>query len=96
MTDIAAEVRDILVLHLGTDETKITQNTRLVEDLGADSIDLFEVVMSCEEKFNIDIPNVAATEFVTVGDAVEYIKAKLYAPKAGSFIPSPPSREMPR
>jgi acyl carrier protein len=83
VTDIAAEVRDILVLHLSTDETKITQNTRLVEDLGADSLDLFEVVMSCEEKFNIDIPNNAAMEFVTVGDAVEYIKAKLYAPKVG-------------
>jgi acyl carrier protein len=87
VTDIAAEVRDIVVLHLGTDETKITQNARFVEDLGADSIDLFEVVMSCEEKFNIDIPNVAATEFVTVGDAVEYIKAKLYAPSGGLFHP---------
>jgi acyl carrier protein len=64
-------------------KTKITQNARLVEDLGADSLDLFEVVMSCEEKFNIDIPNVAAMGFVTVGDAVEYIKAKLYAPKVG-------------
>jgi acyl carrier protein len=83
VTDIAAEVRDILVLHLATDETKITQNARLVEDLGADSLDLFEVVVSCEEKFNIDIPNDAATKFVTVGDAVEYIRAKLYAPKVG-------------
>jgi acyl carrier protein len=83
VTDIAAEVRDILVLLLGTDETKITQSARLVEDLGTDSLDLFEVVVSCEEKFNIDIPNDAATKFVTVGDAVEYIKAKLYAPKVG-------------
>jgi len=83
VTDIAAEVRDILVLQLATDETKITQSARLVEDLGADSLDLFEVVMSCEEKFNIDIPNDAATKFVTVGDAVEYIKVKLYAPKVG-------------
>jgi acyl carrier protein len=83
VTDIAAEVRDILVLYFGTDETKISQNARLVEDLGADSLDLYEVVVSCEEKFNIDIPNDAAMEFVTVGDAVEYIKAKLYAPKVG-------------
>jgi acyl carrier protein len=83
VTDIAAEVRDILVLLLGTDEAKITQSARLVEDLGVDSLDLFEVVVSCEEKFNIDIPNDAATKFVTVGDAVEYIKAKLYAPKVG-------------
>jgi acyl carrier protein len=83
VTDIATEVRDILVLHLGTDETKITQNARLVEDLGADSLDLFEVVVACEEKFNIDIPNDAAMEFVTVRDAIEYIKVKLYAPKVG-------------
>ena len=81
MTDIAAEVRDILVLHLGTDETMITPSFRLVEDLGVDSVDLFEVVVACEEKFNIDIPNDAVMEFVTVGDAVEYIKAKLYGPK---------------
>jgi acyl carrier protein len=87
VTDIAAEVRDIFVLHLGTDETKITQNARLVEDLGADSLDLFEVVVACEEKFNINIPNDAATKFVTVGDAVEYIEAKLYAPKGGLFYP---------
>ena len=83
MTDIAAEVRDILVLHLGTDETMITPSVRLVEDLGVDSVDLFEVVVACEEKFNIDIPNDAVMEFVTVGDAVEYIKAKLYGPKVG-------------
>jgi acyl carrier protein len=83
VTDIAAEVRDILVLHLGTDETMITPSVRLVEDLGVDSVDLFEVVVACEEKFNIDIPNDAVMEFVTVGDAVEYIKAKLYGPKVG-------------
>ena len=83
MTDIAAEVRDILVLHLGTNETMITPSVRLVEDLGVDSVDLFEVVVACEEKFNIDIPNDAVMEFVTVGDAVEYIKAKLYGPKVG-------------
>ena len=83
MTDVAAEVRDILVLHLGTDETMITPSVRLVEDLGVDSVDLFEVVVACEEKFNIDIPNDAVMEFVTVGDAVEYIKAKLYGPKVG-------------
>jgi acyl carrier protein len=83
VTDIAAEVRDILVLHLGTDETMITPSVRLAGDLGVDSVDLFEVVVACEEKFNIDIPNDAVMEFVTVGDAVKYIKAKLYGPKVG-------------
>jgi hypothetical protein len=46
VTDIAAEVRDILVLHLGTNETMITPSVRLVEDLGVDSVDLFEVVVN--------------------------------------------------
>ena len=75
MTDIAKEVRDILVFHLGSEEAKLTDNARLIDDLGADSLDVVEVVMSCEEKFNIDIPNPVATKFVTVGDAVGFVRA---------------------
>ena len=75
MTDIAAEVRDILVFHLGSEEATLTDNAKLIEDLGADSLDVVEVVMSFEEKFNIDIPNDMATKFVTVGDAIAFIKA---------------------
>ena len=75
MTDIAAEVRDILVFHLGSEEAKLTDNAKLIEDLGADSLDVVEVVMSFEEKFGIEIPNHRATEFVTVGDAIAFIKA---------------------
>ncbi len=74
MTDIAAEVRDILVFHLGSEEAALTDNARLIEDLGADSLDVVEVVMSFEERFNIDIPNHLATEFVTVGAAVAFIR----------------------
>ena len=74
VTDIAAEVRDILVFHLGSEEAKLTDNAKLIEDLGADSLDVVEVVMSFEEKFNIDIPNHMATEFVTVGDAIAFIR----------------------
>jgi acyl carrier protein len=74
VTDIAAEVRDILVFHLGSEESKLTDNAKLIEDLGADSLDVVEVVMSFEEKFNIDIPNHMATEFVTVGDAIAFIR----------------------
>ena len=77
MTDIAAEVRDILVFHLGSEEATLTDNAKLIEDLGADSLDVVEVVMSFEEKFDIDIPNHVATEFVTVGDAVAFIRAHL-------------------
>ena len=77
MTDIAAEVRDILVFHLGSEEAKLTDNAKLIEDLGADSLDVVEVVMSFEEKFGIEIPNHRATEFVTVGDAIAFIKAHI-------------------
>jgi acyl carrier protein len=77
VTDIAAEVRDILVFHLGSEEAKLTDNAKLIDDLGADSLDVVEFVMSCEEKFNIDIPNHVATKLVTVGDAVAFIKAHL-------------------
>jgi acyl carrier protein len=77
VTDIAAEVRDILVFHLGSEESKLTDNAKLIEDLGADSLDVVEVVMSFEEKFNIDIPNHMATEFVTVGDAIAFIREQV-------------------
>ena len=75
VTDIAAEVRDILVFHLGSEEATLTDNAKLIEDLGADSLDVVEVVMSFEESFDIDIPNHRATELVTVGDAIAFIKA---------------------
>jgi acyl carrier protein len=76
MTDIAAEIRDILVFHLGVEEARLTDDARLAEDLGADSLDLVEVVMSCEEKFDIDIPNRVATGLATVGDAVRFVEAQ--------------------
>jgi acyl carrier protein len=79
VTDIAAEVRDIIVFHLGSDVTKITENARLAADLGADSLDIVEFVMSCEEKFDINIPNHVATKFVTVGDVIAFISAAMDA-----------------
>ena len=77
MTDIAAEVRDILVFHLGAEEVRLTDDARLAEDLGADRLDLVEIAMSCEERFDIDIPNHVATTLATVGDAVRFIQAKV-------------------
>jgi acyl carrier protein len=77
VTDIAAEVREILVFHLGSDRAKITSEARLADDLGADSLDVVEVVMSFEERFDIEIPNNVATRLVTVGDAVAFISAQL-------------------
>jgi acyl carrier protein len=77
MNDVAAEVRDILVFHLGADERRLTDDARLTEDLGADSLDVVEIVMSCEERFAIAIPNRIATRLTTVGEAVRFIEAKV-------------------
>jgi acyl carrier protein len=82
VTDIAAEVRDILVFHLGSEEAKLTDNAKLIEDLGADSLDVVEVVMSFEERFDIDIPNHLATKLVTVGDVIAFIKANVIPDRA--------------
>jgi acyl carrier protein len=87
MTDIAAGVKDILVLHLGIEPVRVHATSRLAEDLGADSLDAVEIFMSCEERFDVEIPNHAAKELATVGDAVRFIEARLAEP-AGQ----PPSR----
>ena len=88
VTDIAGEVRDILVFHLGSKETQLTDDARLIDDLGADSLDVVEVVMSCEEKFNIDIPNDVATKFVTVGDVVGFITVRCAAWRNTTVTPA--------
>lgn len=93
VTDIAAEVKEILIFHLGSDRAKVTNDARLHDDLGADSLDVVEVVMSFEEKFDIDIPNHVATRLVTVGDAVAYIRSQV-VPAMGPGLE--PQRARPR
>ena len=85
MGDIGAVFRQILVRHLNADERYLAADVRLVEDLGADSIALFEMVVACEEEFGIEIPNDALAKIVTVGDALAFIEARANAPKAGSL-----------
>lgn len=63
------------VLNVETDD--ITMESTFVDDLGADSLDLFQIIMGIEEEFDIEIPNDAAEKIVTVGDAVEQIKAAM-------------------
>ena len=79
MSDIGADVRDILSLHLGVEASRLTDETRLHEDLDADSLDVVEIVMSCEERFGVEIPNRAATALTTVGDAVRCVQAQVAA-----------------
>ena len=79
VTDVAAEIRDILVFHLGAEEGLLTDDARLVDDLGADRLDLVEIAMSCEERFDVDIPNQVAVGLATVGDAVRFVQAQVAA-----------------
>ena len=62
-------------MHLAAEETMITEDARFIGDLGADSLDVFEVTMSFEEEFDIVIPNHAVENLVTVGDAIAFIRA---------------------
>ena len=68
------KIRKIIAESLSVDEDSITMDTTFVDDLGADSLDVFEIIMAVEEEFEIEIANDAAESIVTVGDAVEQIK----------------------
>jgi len=68
-------VKEIIVDQLGVDEEAVTPEASFVDDLGADSLDIVELVMALEEEFGIEIPDEDAEKITTVGDAVEYIKA---------------------
>lgn len=73
------KVRDIIVEVLNVDESEVTMESTFIDDLGADSLDVFQIIMGLEEEFDIEIPNEAAEKIVTVGDAVEQIKAVMNA-----------------
>lgn len=68
------KLRDIIVEVLNVDETEVTMESNFIDDLGADSLDVFQIIMGIEEEFDIEIPNEEAEKIVTVGDAVEQIK----------------------
>ncbi|HDL60131.1 MAG TPA: acyl carrier protein [candidate division WOR-3 bacterium] len=75
--DIMKELKEIIIEKLSVTEDQITEGARFQEDLGADSLDVVELVMAIEEKFNIEVPDEDAEKIRTVGDAVNYIKEKL-------------------
>lgn len=68
------KLRDIIVEVLNVDETEVTMESTFIDGLGADSLDVFQIIMGIEEEFDIEIPNEEAEKIVTVGDAVEQIK----------------------
>jgi len=91
VADVAAEIRDILVFHLGVEELRLADDARLTADLGADSLDLVEIMMSCEERFDVEIPNRRVSGLTTVGDAVRFIEAQI-AGRANTDPARHPSR----
>jgi acyl carrier protein len=73
---VEQKVKQIIVEQLGVDEAQVDQGASFVDDLGADSLDIVELVMAFEEAFGIDIPDEDAEKITTVKQAIDYIEAK--------------------
>ncbi len=73
--EIFQKVKDVIVDQLNVEEDEVTLEASFIDDLGADSLDIVELVMALEEQFGISIPDEEAENIKTVGDAVEYIAA---------------------
>ncbi len=72
--EVFEKVKGIIVEQLGASESAVTMEASFIDDLGADSLDIVELVMAIEEEFDIEIPDADAEKVVTVGDVVDYIK----------------------
>lgn len=68
------EVKEVVVEQLNVSPEEIKEDSKFVEDLGADSLDVVELVMALEEKFDIEIPDADAEKIATVGDAIKYVE----------------------
>ncbi|AFY43321.1 acyl carrier protein [Nostoc sp. PCC 7107] len=78
-TETFEKVKKSVADQLSVDEEKITSTSNFIDDLGADSLDLVELVMAFEEEFEIEIPDEAAEKILTVQDAVDYIDKQVAA-----------------
>ena len=72
--EVFEKVKAIIVEQLGVADTSVTMEASFIDDLGADSLDIVELIMALEEEFDIEIPDADAEKVVTVGDVVDYIK----------------------
>lgn len=72
--EVFEKVKAIIVEQLGVSEAAVTMEASFIDDLGADSLDIVELVMALEEEFDIEIPDTDAEKVVAVSDVVEYIK----------------------
>ena len=72
--EVFEKIKGIIVEQLGVAETAVTMEASFIDDLGADSLDIVELIMALEEEFDMEIPDEDAEKVVTVGDVVDYIK----------------------
>ena len=72
--EILEKVKGIIIEQLGVTDTAVTMEASFIDDLGADSLDIVELIMAIEEEFDIEIPDSDAEKVVTVGAVVDYIK----------------------
>lgn len=72
--EIFEKVKGIIVEQLGATEANVTMEASFIDDLGADSLDIVELIMALEEEFDMEIPDADAEKIVTVNDVVDYIK----------------------
>lgn len=74
--EILSKVKDIVVEQLGVESDEVKGDSTFIDDLGADSLDIVELIMAFEEEFNIEIPDEAAEKIKTVQDVVSFIESK--------------------
>ncbi|MFQ6117199.1 MAG: acyl carrier protein [Candidatus Bipolaricaulia bacterium] len=74
---IAERVKKIIEEQLMVDASEITNEATFIDDLGADSLDVVEMIMELEDEFGIEVPDDEAEKLTTVGEAIEYIKARV-------------------
>lgn len=72
--EVFEKVKETIIEQLGVTDTAVTMQASFIDDLGADSLDIVELIMALEEEFDIEIPDSDAEKVATVGDVVEYIK----------------------
>jgi len=74
---VESRVKEIIINQLGVDEKEVTLEAKFIDDLGADSLDLVELVMALEEEYDTEITDEEAEKIQTVGDAIEHIKSHM-------------------
>jgi len=75
--DIKVKLNEIIIDKLGVEASAISNDSKFIDDLGADSLDTVELIMQFEEEFNLEIPDEDAEAITTVGKALEYISSKI-------------------